>query len=90
MNNLCEKTCKYYKADEKRNEFFNWCKAREIILSQGAGNFARMHLMHPISRQSNFVTGGRRGKLFICKTRENFATGAKSGKLRDIKARESL
>ena len=46
--------------------------------------------MHPISRQSNFVTGGRRGKLFICKRWENFATGAKSGKLRDNKARESL
>lgn len=43
--------------------------------------------MHPMSRQSNFVTGGRRGKLFICKTWENFATGAKSGKLRDNKAR---
>lgn len=81
------KRANYYKADEKRNEFFNWCKAREIILSQGAGNFARIHLTHPMSRQSNFVTGRRRGKLFICKTWENFATGAKSGKLRDNKAR---
>ena len=44
--------------------------------------------MHPRSRQSNFVPGGRRGKLFICKTWENFATGAKSGKLRDNKARQ--
>ena len=42
--------------------------------------------MHPISRQSNFVPGGRRGKLFICKTWENFATGAKSGKLCNWKA----
>ena len=78
------KPANYHKADEKRRQLC-YCKAKEIL-----HRCKEFSLWTLTSRQSSFVTGGKLGKLRICRTRQNFATGARGGKWFYREARQNL